>query len=770
MRTSRLLDDFRSVVAIAIGFSLIFSIVAVIIPQQNVLADKNDNGKAKSKNSDKDEHKAKKRWIHFVEKSAKEKHKENLAKHGPSGSYPHDTEYTLTATGAATPISGGDGSETAEISMVLSIWKSTKGLVAMDIMDGTVKIGDDKRDIYSGHVFYLIRGGHLLVFAFIVEDDDSGGQDRHISLLKLWAKTQKGDSLPLSDSDSPLKLDILSPQSKLISEYFLDMDGQLTFGGSGDDDNEPIPQPSKGAEIVTSADKHGNKFFGIGALQVVISDKNAGDDEITVTIKAEGDDASDTASITIPDTKAGSKKFEFFIVHADADCDDGSCIEKPLTEGSLDDEQVVTFGNGGELDTANEEFDEMSFTITYGDKKVDIEHIETEGSIELDRATYGSGSMMHLFINDQDANLDPTAVDSFVVQDNNVDELLTLDEEISLPDDIEFTETANNTARFEAVLQINDENTDEEAEIVIDEGTGPFMIELLDVANYKDLESDANDSIEIDSISINMDDKDGSIVTGAGDITFSSELGLTIRDNDQNKDSSKVDMLKGTLIVEIEGGDSEELDLRETAANSGEFAIDNADKQLKLTFAVADAPEDDNGLLEFTADEIDDDIVITYSDPLNEDGEDEDIRLELQLTTKEGSIELPSSADMDGDLTVTINDADLNDDPKAKESYTFTLDGDEPVPLEKDDTDLQDYAAIEVRFNDDSTDFDDAKTYTLAETGENTGVFRVAIDIAELAESAGFDSLEAGDTIEFTYFDRMEEPDEEDSDSVELDS
>jgi hypothetical protein len=641
----------------------------------------------------------------------------------------------------------------------------------MDIMDGTVKIGDDTRDIFSGHVFYLIRGGQMLVLAFMVDEDDSGGQDKNISLLKLWAKTQRGDSLPLSDSDSSLKLDILSPQSKLVSEYFLDMAGQLTFGGSVDDeDNEPNPQPTKGAEIVTSADGHGKKFFGNGAVQVVISDKNADEDEITVSIKAEGD-GNDTVNITIPDTKDGSKKFEFFMVHANADCDDGSCIEKPLTVGSLDDEQVVTFGYGGELDTADEEFDEMSFTITYGDKKVVVEHKETLGSVELDRTSYGSDSTVHLFINDQDANLDPSDVDKIVVQENNIEELFALDEEITLPDYIEFTETTNNTAKFEAVLQINDEDSDvDEAEIIIDEGTGPFLIELLDVVDYDDLESDANGLTEIDSVSFNIDNKDGSIVKGEGDITFSSELEFTIKDSDQNKDSAKVDVLRGALTVEIEDGDSEELDLRETSANSGEFAIDNANKQLALTFTDDESPEDDNGLLEFTSNEIEDDIVITYSDPLNEDGADEEMQLELQLTTKAGSIELPSLADIDGDLAVTITDADMNDDVNLKESYTFTLTGDEPVPLLKADINLDDYAALKVRFNNDNADFDNAETYTLLETGVNTGVFVVSIDMVELAESAGVEnSLEDGDTIEFTFLDRMEEPDEEDSDTAELD-
>ena len=495
-----LASNQRLFLAIAISFSLVFSIVAIITPQQNVFADEKD-GKGKSKNSDNDEHKAKKHWIHFIEKSGKEKHREHLAKHGLSGPYPVDTEYSLTATGTATPISGGD-SESVEISMNLLIWKSNKGIVAMDIVDGTVKIGNYERDIYAGHAFYLIRGGHMLVFAFIVEDGDNSGQDKKISLLKLWAKTQKGDALPLGDSDSSLKLHILKPQSKLVSQYFLDMDGQLAFGdGNG---NKPNPQPSKVVEIVTSADTHGKKFFGSGVLQVVISDKNAVNDTITVVVKAKGD-GNDTATLTIPDTKAGSKKFEFFIVHADADCSDGSCIDAPMTAGSLDREQVVTFGYGGELDTADLAFDDVSFSISYGDKKVDIAHKGTKGSIELDRSTYGSSSEMHLFVNDQDANLDPTDVDNFVMQDNDVEELFAIGDEISLPDDIKFTETANNTAKFEAILQINDEDTTEEPELVIDESTGPFLIKLLDVSNYENLESAANKSTEVDSVSFDID-------------------------------------------------------------------------------------------------------------------------------------------------------------------------------------------------------------------------------------------------------------------------
>jgi hypothetical protein len=731
----------RPILAVVLGISLILSVVVSISGVgQNAYADKDDD-KHKSKHSDK----AQKRWERFVEKSGKEKHRENVDR--------HDTNYTLTARGTALPTDSDGKSTGAQVSLVLSTWISTKRLVSMDIIEGTAKIGDKEFEIYAGHAFYVTHPGRLLVFAFIVSDDG-----KQISLLKLRAKTPNGGSLPDSESDPPLQLDILSSQSKLSSGYSLDMEGQLKF--NGDDDGKPNTPPRKGAEIVTSADKHGSKFSG--ALQVVISDKNVSDDEITVKIETKDEDGNDSDSITIPNTKAGSKKFEFFLVHVDTDCDDGSCVEKPLSSGSIDDDQVVTFGDGGELDTGDEK---VSFNIIYGDKKKTVEYNEAKGSIELDRKTYGSDSIVHLYIVDQDGNLDPTGVDSFAVNDEDVDELFSL-QDVELPDDIKFTETGNNTARFEAVLQIADQDTNAESELVID-GGGPFVIELLDISDYRDLESTENGQDEIASASFSIVNADGSIAKGTGDMTFASELKLTIKDGDQNKDSQKADVLEDALTVEIDGGDSETFDLRETAANSGEFVISGNAQLLKLTFT--DDPDDDNGVLEFAANDIGSDIIATYSDPLGKDGGDEDIELELQLATKEGSVELPSSVDIDGELAVTLNDADLNDDAKAKETYTFTLAGDEAVPLKKGGADLENFAAIQVTFNDDVTDFD-AITYTLTETGENTGVFKVAMDVEDLAESADLDdSLEDGDTIEVIYLDNMEEPDEEDSDSASLD-
>jgi hypothetical protein len=242
-----------------------------------------------------------------------------------------------------------------------------------------------------------------------------------------------------------------------------------------------------------------------------------------------------------------------------------------------------------------------------------------------------------------------------------------------------------------------------------------------------------------------------------------------VKDSDQNKDATKVETLNNALNVEIDSGDSEALDLRETGVNTGEFAIDGTDKLLKLTFALDDVAEDNNGLLEFTAENIQDDVLITYSDSLDEDGNDEEFSTEFQLMTIEGIIDLPVSADLDGTIVVTLTDGDLNDDAKTKESYSFTLTGKDAASLKKSGIDLDDLAAIQVSFNDEEADFDDELGYTLVETGVDTGIFNVEIEVLDLAESVGVeDSLDDGDSITFSYFDSMEEPDEQDFDDAEL--
>jgi hypothetical protein len=113
----------------------------------------------------------------------------------------------------------------------------------------------------------------------------------------------------------------------------------------------------------------------------------------------------------------------------------------------------------------------------------------------------------------------------------------------------------------------------------------------------------------------------------------------------------------------------------------------------------------------------------------------------------------------------------LNDNAKSKESYSFTLSGKDPGPLEKGAIDLENIGAIQVSFNDEEADFDDDLTYTLVETGLDTGIFKVVIEVLELAEVSGVeDAVDDGDTMSFAYFDGMEEPDEQDSDSTELDT
>ncbi len=125
---------------------------------------------------------------------------------------------TPTNTTAASNLDSAD--EGATISLDLSVRKSTKGLVAFKVMSGMITIGDETYLIDSGKALYILKAHKLIVTAFT---EDKGKP------LKLKAIVLEDTTLPATESDPALQLDILSPQSKLASKYFLEMEGYMSY-------------------------------------------------------------------------------------------------------------------------------------------------------------------------------------------------------------------------------------------------------------------------------------------------------------------------------------------------------------------------------------------------------------------------------------------------------------------------------------------------------------------------------------------------------------
>ena len=177
-------------------------------------------------------HSAYEREQNYVNETAESRHHEHLSFNETfSGPYTSNSNYTVTATGNATAISNESMIENASLTLHLSVWKSTHSVVSMDIMNGTIKIGNNQTQIYSGHAYYLLHHPRLLIYGFIVDKGigsagNSSSSEHSVRLLKLFMSAD-GGSLPVSSSDPPLQVTVLDPESKVASEWFLDMSGQV---------------------------------------------------------------------------------------------------------------------------------------------------------------------------------------------------------------------------------------------------------------------------------------------------------------------------------------------------------------------------------------------------------------------------------------------------------------------------------------------------------------------------------------------------------------
>jgi len=567
-------------------------------------------------------------------------------------------------------------------------------------------------------------------------------------------------------------------------------------------------QTANDVTIKTSADKHGGKFFGNGILQVIITDKskdNDNHDDEEVTIEADSSPGDDTTTVTIPDTFDGSQRFELLLVHVDntcaadleasADLIVAGCVEDPETDDANVDapEQVVTFGDGGDLDTSSDQFsDDVRFTIRVGDEEITVNFQDTKATLDLDRSTYGTGNTMRITINDQDANIDPTTPDSMTFNSTQLDELFTLTG-ATFEDDITFDEQGDNSAEFEADIQIADE-----IEVTGDSAT----MELNDQVDYSDPGSSTNtdQTTSTSEQSFDVDDVDGTIDTTTP-VTFGSELKITVTDPDRNSDTEDDDVIdadpdtvgiQAALTVETEdGSDSVSVNLRETGDNTGVFQPDTTNNEIRITF-VNDEDDiiDNDQILQLTRSSMDDDLIVNYTDPFNDNSDVESFEETVSVTRTPGTVTLPDTAGVNDDFTFTLTAPNLNDNPRTKDSYTFSLDvnddnnevdGDELVsaPLVKAGTALDTLAFIEFTILGQNQNFDTDNCedtsceidFTLTETGVNTGIFTTLIDMRDVLDAADLiGTIDDGDKLEITFHDQFNTNSRENSDELSIGS
>jgi hypothetical protein len=218
-------------------------------------------------------------WQERLNQTAEEIHEKHLKMEGGFyGPYTANLNYTLNANGTADAIGNSSYTGNAELSLEMSLWKSTPGLVKMDVTGGTLTVDGDNKEVHSGHGFYWINNDRMLVIAFVVEggsgenddtdandsnqtstdttnqtstmnqtsttdntgnqtstenddveSEDDGSSRYQVRLLKLWITIPDGAELPTDETAEPIEVDVVSRQSKLASMWFLEMHGEVAL-------------------------------------------------------------------------------------------------------------------------------------------------------------------------------------------------------------------------------------------------------------------------------------------------------------------------------------------------------------------------------------------------------------------------------------------------------------------------------------------------------------------------------------------------------------
>jgi len=526
----------------------------------------------------------------------------------------------------------------------------------------------------------------------------------------------------------------------------------------------PVASAQSGVTVETSADGHGKKFFSEGMLQVIIEDEDKDDSGAGVTASVDVEIDGDSANFIIPDTNDGSQRFEFFLVHTDA-------VDQLPFDPEATAATVIDFGDGATDHPIAGLFlyDEADIEITYRSTTVTLDYAESNGQLTLDDDVFGTESVAYFRIQDQDGNWDPTVEDTFSPTAAELDGFANATDlfartGLDFNSTLTFTETSDNSAVFEAAVDLGTD-VDLQAESV--------TLELRDKSTYQDLDNAENDSTDTSDFSFTVENEDGEM-DQIGTITMGSEIKITARDYDQNRDSDSDETLVDAIQVTA-GSDLELIDLEETGDDTGVFVLDLSNNELRVTFNATQT--DNNGILELTSTSLTDDILIEYLDSLDDSIDFDEVAgaplvtssFETELTLGSISVALPTEVGVNDDFVLAITDPNLNDNPRTRDSYTVDLTGTDGLyPLMRGTTDLGDFAELELDVEGNNPNFGGGgMTITLLETGINTGIFQSNVDMAELIDEASLD-LDDGDNVEFTYTNKMDDVDRESSDELSI--
>ena len=137
------------------------------------------------------------------------------------GEYQPDWNYTLEAIGLA----NSDGNKTdATVDVDLSVWKSNRALILLDVINGTVQVGDQTYTIKIGYALYSLQHNAMRVVALGVDDDGN------ISKLRLHGTAVNEDNeFPMESGSIDLTFEGSSgPIYNRSGDWELTLDGTVS--------------------------------------------------------------------------------------------------------------------------------------------------------------------------------------------------------------------------------------------------------------------------------------------------------------------------------------------------------------------------------------------------------------------------------------------------------------------------------------------------------------------------------------------------------------
>jgi hypothetical protein len=147
----------------------------------------------------------------------------DAARASSTGQYEPGMAYNLTSAGTAE--SHDDEMTVAEVNADVGVWKSNRAIVLMDVLGGSVVVGDDSYTVRVGYALYSLQHDVLRLRALAT--DDATGEI--VSLKLLGAATSDDASFPMTEGEAmELQFEGNSERfSNQIGSWELFLDGSI---------------------------------------------------------------------------------------------------------------------------------------------------------------------------------------------------------------------------------------------------------------------------------------------------------------------------------------------------------------------------------------------------------------------------------------------------------------------------------------------------------------------------------------------------------------